>query len=85
MEALEPLDVQSLKYAEVADCKVDQPPRRPSMTGAMKRSLCPCADSGEEGVDTRMKIRSLTGLNGKRREQRLNESELTLRKAQRSR
>ena len=41
MCAREPLDVQSLRYADVADWSVDQPPRRPSMTGASRRSLCP--------------------------------------------
>lgn len=59
MNARDPLDVQSLKYAEVADCKVDQPPRRPSITGARKRSLCPCDAKIEPGVDTKINVRSL--------------------------
>ena len=56
---LEPSDVQSETYAEVAPCNVDHPPSKPSMIGEMMRSLCPCVASGEPGSDTRMNIKSV--------------------------
>lgn len=57
--ALEPLDVQSDIYADVVACSVDQPPSAPSITGAIRRSLCPCFERGEVGVETSINVRSL--------------------------
>ena len=42
MCALDPSEVQSDMYADVAACSVDQPPNIPSMNGEMTSNLCPC-------------------------------------------
>ena len=39
--AREPEEVQSLTYADVADCKAPGPPSRPSTKDASRRNWCP--------------------------------------------
>lgn len=57
--ARDPSEVQSDTYAEVALCRVDHPPSKPSMIGEMMSSLCPCTAKILCGVETRMNVRSL--------------------------
>lgn len=57
--ARDPAEVQSDIYDKVADWSVDHPPSRPSIIGAMTKSLWPCAANAEPGVATRMNVRSL--------------------------
>jgi hypothetical protein len=66
IEALLPLDVQSEIYAEVPSWRVAEPPRRPSITGAMRSNVRPYEEIDEDGIETKMNVRSLemtSGLN----------------------